>query len=79
MVTHDLSEAFTLATRVIALDRVRKRPEERERFGATIINDIEVWPRRFADPDLQLQAIIRPGRDDPAHSLGTSRDGPVPA
>ena len=79
MVTHDLSEAFTLATRVIALDRVRKRPEERERFGATIINDIEVWPRRVADPAVPPQSIFRPGRDDPALVAGTSRDGPVPA
>ena len=79
MVTHDLSEAFTLATRVIALDRVRKRPEERERFGATIINDIEVWPRRQAGPAAPPQTLYRPGRDDPALAAGPSRDGPVPA
>lgn len=34
MVTHDMREAFALATRVIAFDRVRNRPEERERYGA---------------------------------------------
>ncbi|MFA5951100.1 MAG: ABC transporter ATP-binding protein [Hyphomicrobium sp.] len=36
MVTHDLSEAFRLATRVIAFERHRNRPEEQERFGATL-------------------------------------------
>jgi NitT/TauT family transport system ATP-binding protein len=49
MVTHDLSEAFGLATRVIALERSRNRPEERERYGATVSRDLEIFPRRSAD------------------------------
>ena len=36
MVTHDLREAFALGTRVIAFERPRDRPEERERYGATL-------------------------------------------
>ena len=48
MVTHDLSEAFSLATRVIALERPRNRPEERERYGAVIAKDFEIWPARIA-------------------------------
>jgi NitT/TauT family transport system ATP-binding protein len=60
MVTHDLSEAFRLATRVIAFERPRDRPEERERYGATlgdvggmsngatITKDFEVWPKKVA-------------------------------
>jgi len=48
MVTHDLSEAFRLATRVIAFERSRNRPEERERYGATISRDLEIFPRRIA-------------------------------
>ena len=64
MVTHDLSEAFRLATRVIAFERRRNRPEELERYGATlsgdlvsddgrvqgatITRDLEVWPKRIA-------------------------------
>jgi NitT/TauT family transport system ATP-binding protein len=48
MVTHDLSEAFRLATRVIAFERSRNRPEERERYGATISRDLEIFPRRVA-------------------------------
>jgi NitT/TauT family transport system ATP-binding protein len=48
MVTHDLREAFSLATRVIAFERKRDRPEERARYGATITRDLEVWPKRVA-------------------------------
>jgi NitT/TauT family transport system ATP-binding protein len=40
MVTHDLREAFELATRVIAFERPRDRPEERERYGARLSDDI---------------------------------------
>ncbi|MDO8288270.1 MAG: ABC transporter ATP-binding protein [Parvibaculum sp.] len=42
MVTHDLSEAFKLGTRVIAFDRRRTRPEEAEAYGATITFDLPV-------------------------------------
>lgn len=42
MVTHDLSEAFKLGTRVIAFDRVRTRPEEMKAYGATITFDLKV-------------------------------------
>jgi len=48
MVTHDLSEAFFLGTRVIAIERRRNRPEEIARYGSTITHDIEVWPRKQA-------------------------------
>ena len=64
MVTHDLSEAFSLATRVIAFERNRNRPEERERYGATISRDLEIFPRRIAQP--RTDHPIRSGRDDPA-------------
>jgi NitT/TauT family transport system ATP-binding protein len=64
MVTHDLSEAFRLATRVIAFERSRNRPEERERYGATISRDLEIYPRRTAQP--RPANSIRSGRDDPA-------------
>jgi len=64
MVTHDLSEAFRLATRVIAFERHRDRPEERERYGATISRDLEIYPRRTAQA--RPAAPISSGRDDPA-------------
>ena len=77
MVTHDLREAFTLATRVIAFERPRDRPEERERYGASLSRDIEIWPPRIAG------APLAQDRDDPApplgDALGSGRDDPAPA
>ncbi len=67
MVTHDLREAFKLGTRLIAFDRYRTRPEERELYGATVTFDIpldratagerrqamdEIAPRVSASADL---------------------------
>lgn len=71
MVTHDLSEAFGLATRVIALERSRNRPEERERYGATVSRDLEIFPRRSAE----LQSSVQPApagttRSDKEHQPG---------
>jgi NitT/TauT family transport system ATP-binding protein len=48
MVTHDLSEAFTLATRVLAFERLRDRAAEKERYGAILSQDFTVWPPRVA-------------------------------
>lgn len=64
MVTHDLREAFALATRIIAFDRPRNRPEERERYGATITNDIALWPPRVAGRQTIYDADIPGGQDD---------------
>jgi NitT/TauT family transport system ATP-binding protein len=55
MVTHDLSEAFRLGTRVIAFERRRNRPEEQERYGATLTGDLPAAP---APPALPLGATI---------------------
>jgi NitT/TauT family transport system ATP-binding protein len=46
MVTHDLREAFLLGTRVVVFDRVRNRPEEQLRYGATVASNIEVGRKR---------------------------------
>jgi NitT/TauT family transport system ATP-binding protein len=64
MVTHDLREAFALSTRVIAFDRPRNRPEERARYGATVTNDIAIWPPRVAGRQTMYDADIEPGQDD---------------
>ena len=42
MVTHDIREAFGLATRLIALDRVRRDPQAQERYGAKITYDLDL-------------------------------------
>jgi NitT/TauT family transport system ATP-binding protein len=73
MVTHDMREAFTLATRVVAFERPRDRPDERERYGASLSSDTPIWPPRKAgglDPD-------RPDWDDPAAPMGPRRDDPA--
>ncbi|MEP9356051.1 ATP-binding cassette domain-containing protein [Xanthobacter sp. KR7-65] len=80
MVTHDLKEAFTLATRIIAFERRRNRPEEKARYGATIAKDIEVWPKRVAGTRIARQpkpTFATPGRDDPAIPSGPGRDDPA--
>ena len=74
MVTHDLREAFSLGTRVVVLDRLRDRPEEKLRYGATISQNIAVHRRqRDGDP-----AFIS-GRDDPASKERLRRDDPATA
>lgn len=64
MVTHDLREAFTLGTRIIALERSRTRPEEIARYGAQIGKDIAIWPPRVAGGGTIYDAPAL--RDDPA-------------
>jgi NitT/TauT family transport system ATP-binding protein len=73
MVTHDMREAFTLGTRVIAFERPRDRPEERERYGASLSRDIDIWPPRIAG---SLSPFAQ-DRDDPVNPLGLGRDDPA--
>ena len=73
MVTHDLSEAFRLATRVIAFDRRRNEPSDGGRYGATITQDLEIWPRRRPTP----LAPFKTGRDDPQPLSDEPRDDPA--
>lgn len=70
MVTHDMREAFTLASRVIAFERRRDRPEEKLRYGASITNDISIWPPRLAG----TPSIFSPDRDDPIAFPGQRQD-----
>jgi NitT/TauT family transport system ATP-binding protein len=48
MVTHDLSEAFRLGTRVLVFERKANSELQPERFGATITQDLDVWPPKLA-------------------------------
>ncbi len=73
MVTHDLSEAFRLATRVIAFDRRRNEPSDSGRYGATITRDLEIWPKR--EPTA-LDAF-KSGRADPQPLSDELRDDPA--
>jgi NitT/TauT family transport system ATP-binding protein len=56
MVTHDIREAFTLGTRVLALDKRRHDPHAPHRFGATAVYDLHLKDRndRAADEDKSI-------------------------
>lgn len=41
MVTHDISEAFKLGTRVLVFDKVKVDKDYPNRYGSTIVNDID--------------------------------------
>lgn len=45
MVTHDIREAFTLGTRVLALDKRRHDPHAPHRYGATAVYDLPLRNR----------------------------------
>jgi NitT/TauT family transport system ATP-binding protein len=46
MVTHDIKEGFTLATRVLTFDKVRIDPQAPGAFGATVTYDLPLVRRR---------------------------------
>jgi len=56
MVTHDIKEAFGLATRLVALDRWRRDPQAPGRFGAAVTYDLDLTREtpvpvlRFSNP-----------------------------
>jgi len=77
MVTHDLREAFLLGTRVVVFDRLRNKPEEKQRYGATISQNIEVH-RRHVPGQGDGDAIAQDSdRDDPIAVETTRRDDPA--
>lgn len=51
MVTHDIREAFTLGTRLIALDKRRHDPHAPHRFGATAVYDLPLRAGEAAEED----------------------------
>ena len=46
MVTHDISEAFKLGTRVLTFDKVRRDPQAPDAYGARITYDLPGYNRR---------------------------------
>ena len=62
MVTHDISEAFKLGTRVLTFDRVRRDPQAPDAFGATITYDLDLT--RYSRPERGSNR--RNGADRPA-------------
>ena len=52
MVSHDLSEAFTLANRVLVFDKRRWDPHDPTAFGATITYDFKLTEKDWERPDV---------------------------
>jgi NitT/TauT family transport system ATP-binding protein len=52
MVTHDLKEGFTLATRVLTFDKIRIDPQEPGAYGATITFNLPLQRRRAGAADI---------------------------
>jgi NitT/TauT family transport system ATP-binding protein len=50
MVTHDIREAFKLATRVLVFDKVRHDPDFPDAYGATITYDLKLDRNRPDEP-----------------------------
>jgi len=50
MVTHDIREAFSLGTRVLALDKRRHDPHAPHRFGATAVYDLPLDKTKAENP-----------------------------
>ncbi|MDF8331742.1 ATP-binding cassette domain-containing protein [Novosphingobium cyanobacteriorum] len=56
MVTHDIREAFTLGTRVLALDKRRHDPHAPHRYGATAVYDLPLVKPAPVDEPLEEAA-----------------------
>ena len=55
MVTHDIKEAFTLGTRVLALDKRRHDPHAPHRYGATAVYDLPLRGPPVPAPEPETQ------------------------
>ena len=64
MVTHDIREAFKLATRVLVFDKVRHDPDHPEAYGATITYDLKLDRNR---PDEQKIIPLTAGANGRPH------------
>lgn len=58
MVTHDLKEAFSLATRVLTLDKRRHDPHAPDRYGATVVFDLPLGRKQAAEGDPDTQRTV---------------------
>lgn len=58
MVTHDISEAFGLATRVLTIDKRRHDPHAPHRFGATAVYDMTLDRRVEAEASFAASITI---------------------
>jgi NitT/TauT family transport system ATP-binding protein len=57
MVTHDIREAFSLGTRVLALDKLRQDPHAPHRYGASVAYDIPIEKKNALPEDMGIGAV----------------------
>lgn len=50
MVTHDISEAFKLGTRMLVFDKIRHDPDSPESYGATVTYDLALSKNKEESP-----------------------------
>ncbi|MEM9333042.1 MAG: ABC transporter ATP-binding protein [Pseudomonadota bacterium] len=50
MVTHDISEAFKLGTRLLVFDKIRHDPDEPQAYGATVTYDLPLTDEAKESP-----------------------------
>ncbi|EQB30941.1 ABC transporter ATP-binding protein [Sphingobium ummariense] len=71
MVTHDIREAFSLGTRVLALDKRRHDPHAPHRFGATAVYDLALRkPAPDAADETEEAAASPDGEQDNEEKVG---------
>jgi NitT/TauT family transport system ATP-binding protein len=68
MVTHDLSEAFKLGSRVLVLDRLRSDPQAPERYGASLTYDLPL-PKKARMPVGPLPQAAAPPQTTPVTAV----------
>ena len=70
MVTHDISEAFGLGTRVLTLDKWRNDPHAPERYGARVVYDLPLDRKTTPTPDgnIPMASPFEDQRDPPKKS-----------
>lgn len=64
MVTHDIKEAFSLGTRVLALDKRRHDPHAPHRFGATVVYDLPLKKSAPVSAELDAESITIDSNDN---------------
>jgi NitT/TauT family transport system ATP-binding protein len=60
MVTHDIKEAFKLATRVLAIDKRRRDPHAPHRFGSTAVYDFPLDEKKQRAVPAEMAQFARP-------------------
>jgi NitT/TauT family transport system ATP-binding protein len=79
MVSHDLSEAFKLGTRVVVFDKPRWDPQDPSRYGATITHDFRLGDKKGETTHEPAHQSERETAAAAIHGTGTAGPGGDPA